>query len=991
MAFRLFNARNFTNVALDAQEDTFFLFEPATGKPVHWNRTFSKISGYSDEEIAALPAPAAYYSEKDLKKAADFIKNIISKKGRGTIELNLICKNGQKIPFEYNVSSIKNEETGSEHLISIGRNISQRIQYETELKTKHKELETILNNSAETIYFYNFLTKSYEYLSPACEKVFGFTPEEITAMGLKKMLSKLHPDDIAGMEDQISMLYSGKAKDNFGQDLEYRFHHKTLGYRWIQDSRRLVYDDDNDKPIGIIGNALDITTKRNAQEKLRASETKYKNFIKHTGEGIYRVDLDPPVSFDLPDNEFVSAVNNNAVFKEVNPALAAMFKMPPEEMVGQPAASMAPDFGQRILTLKGNPERIKESMETKDIDADGHPVYLIESFYGETSKEGLIRIWGIQHDITRLKEVQEAYRIEKINYDSLFENLSDAIAIHEIVLDENNIPVDYIFRNANKAFETILDKSADEILNRRVTEVFPGIEQDSADWIGTYGRVVLTGESHTFESYSSVLDRWYSVIAYKTDFNKFATIFLDITDQKKTAQEAEKFKSISDQAGYGNAISDIDGHLIYINDYFSRKHGYTSAELTGKPLSIFHNGEQLPVVNKMIETLHQTGKFGPTEIWHTRKDGSVFPMLMSGLILKNANGSPEYMATTAIDISDLHETHQRLKESETIFSLFMDYLPAIVFIKDSDTKAIFVNDYFKKMLGEKEWVGNTVFDLFPEEIAQPMYDDDIRALEAGYQRVIETVPAADGNQYTYQTQKFAIPREGQKPLLGGIALNLTEERKAKEALEKSLNENKILLKELQHRAKNSFSMIMSMINLVIDKADENGKKMFEELQTKIKAISYMYDLIYQTNSVGEIRLDSYLSRLIATFTFHNKKLKLSENMEPATTTAKTAIPVGIITAELITNAQKHGFPEDRSGEINVSLTSSDHTAVLTIADNGTGPGEDSDPLSGNTLGLKIVRKLTEQIGGNFSIFYRTGTVCKLEFPLPIIKDPARDS
>ena len=70
-----------TNIALDRQMDTFFLFDPITNKAVQWNKSFTKISGYIDDEIAKLPAPGSYYSSKDLERAGKFIQNIV----KGTI------------------------------------------------------------------------------------------------------------------------------------------------------------------------------------------------------------------------------------------------------------------------------------------------------------------------------------------------------------------------------------------------------------------------------------------------------------------------------------------------------------------------------------------------------------------------------------------------------------------------------------------------------------------------------------------------------------------------------------------------------------------------------------------------------------------------------------------------------------------------------------------------------------------------------------------
>jgi PAS domain S-box-containing protein len=129
----------FTDTALDAQLDTFFLFDPAAGKALRWNRAFGDMSGYSDEEIGRMPAPDSYYSPQDLKRAEGFIQKVLER-GTGTIELELVCKDGRRIPTEYRVSVIKNDREEPEYIISIGRDITARKRTEEALRQRASEL-----------------------------------------------------------------------------------------------------------------------------------------------------------------------------------------------------------------------------------------------------------------------------------------------------------------------------------------------------------------------------------------------------------------------------------------------------------------------------------------------------------------------------------------------------------------------------------------------------------------------------------------------------------------------------------------------------------------------------------------------------------------------------------------------------------------------------------------------------------------------------------
>jgi two-component system, cell cycle sensor histidine kinase and response regulator CckA len=119
-------AIEFTDTALDAQQDTFFLFDPMSGKAIRWNKAFRDTTGYSDKEIAQMPSPDAYYSSDDLLRAKTFVEDVLQDKV-GTIELELICKDGRRVPAEYQVSVIQNEGTdGTVSLVSIGRDITER-------------------------------------------------------------------------------------------------------------------------------------------------------------------------------------------------------------------------------------------------------------------------------------------------------------------------------------------------------------------------------------------------------------------------------------------------------------------------------------------------------------------------------------------------------------------------------------------------------------------------------------------------------------------------------------------------------------------------------------------------------------------------------------------------------------------------------------------------------------------------------------------------
>ncbi len=138
----------------------------------------------------------------------------------------------------------------------------------------------------------------------------------------------------------------------------------------------------------------------------------------------------------------------------------------------------------------------------------------------------------------------------------------------------------------------------------------------------------------------------------------------DVTLRKQAEEEIRKFKTIFDNANYGSAIANVKGDLEYVNGYFADIHGYSSEELIGRNISVFHNEEQMRVVSQIIASMKDEGRFGPIDVWHTHRNGTAFPMLMTGMLMNDAQGRPAFMATTAIDITHEVELEAQLRQAQ---------------------------------------------------------------------------------------------------------------------------------------------------------------------------------------------------------------------------------------------------------------------------------------------------------------------------------------
>lgn len=135
------NEKAFTDKLINLQIDTFFLFDPATGKPIRWNESFTRASGYSNAEIAAMSVPADFYDKEDCRKAQQTIDETFTER-EGSVELNLITRLGKRIPFEYRVTPIE-DNNGATLFLALGRDITDRKRAEEKLRSHEAELRRI--------------------------------------------------------------------------------------------------------------------------------------------------------------------------------------------------------------------------------------------------------------------------------------------------------------------------------------------------------------------------------------------------------------------------------------------------------------------------------------------------------------------------------------------------------------------------------------------------------------------------------------------------------------------------------------------------------------------------------------------------------------------------------------------------------------------------------------------------------------------------------
>jgi PAS domain S-box-containing protein len=218
-----------------------------------------------------------------------------------------------------------------------------------------------------------------------------------------------------------------------------------------------------------------------------------------------------------------------------------------------------------------------------------------------------------------------------------------------------------------------------------------------------------------------------------------------------------------------------------------------------------------------------------------------------------------------------------------------------------------------------------------------------------------------------------------------IIRDVTERKRNEKMLQNSLNEKEMLLKEIHHRVKNNLMIISSLLNLQSRYIkDEESKNVFKESQNRARSMALIHERLYQSTDLKRIDFGDYIrtlsNDLYNTYVLDKNSIILDVDVGDIMLDIDISIPLGLIVNELVTNCLKHAFILGKNGKINIKFQTLDNNYQLEVKDDGTGFSEDIDYKNTDSLGLRLVRSLTEQIDGEIELNNIHGASFIITFP-----------
>jgi PAS domain S-box-containing protein len=461
-----------------------------------------------------------------------------------------------------------------------------------------------------------------------------------------------------------------------------------------------------------------------------------------------------------------------------------------------------------------------------------------------------------------------------------------------------------------------------------------------------------------------------------------------------TASLAEKkFEALLEAAPDGMVIVNQAGTITLVNAQIERLFGYTRDELLGRPVELLVpdrvRADHMAHRADFSRQARSRPMGASLSLYARRKDGSEFPVEVSLSPLQTDEG---LLVSSAVrDVTDRRRVEDALRESNERFRVASEAAEVGYWDWDVATNKVVWSDTYRLLYGMpadapasyEGWIAT----VHPEDRAYAV--EMLRAAIESRQpfRVEYRIQhSLRGLRWLAGRGEAAYDAAGRPVRVSGVNIDITDRKEAEQTIRASLEEKETLLREVHHRVKNNLAVISSLFYLESTYAKESESvRLFQEARDRVLSMAMVHETLYRSANLARLDFGAYLEtllqHLLRTYAAVQPKIAVHTAIEAVSMSIDTAIPCALIVNELVTNSLKHAFPGDRTGEIRVGLRSADGRYILSVVDTGVGIPSEVDPATARTLGLRLVRSLTTQIGGEFRI-QRTspGSEASLSFP-----------
>lgn len=428
------------------------------------------------------------------------------------------------------------------------------------------------------------------------------------------------------------------------------------------------------------------------------------------------------------------------------------------------------------------------------------------------------------------------------------------------------------------------------------------------------------------------------------------------------------------------AIRPEDGAILDANPAAERFYGWSREELRSMKVSDINTLTEEEIAREIERAREAQQEY--FEFRHRLADGSVRDVAVrSG---RAPMDGEELLHSVVFDI-----TARKAAERERDLMLFgMDHAAlGAMRIRENDGVVEGANRKACELLGydRAELEGTRIFD-FDLTITEQEWIAHRERVRRQREYTFETIHRRkDGSEYPAEVTVAYVEYNGVHYSFSFFQ-DITERKRHERQIEATLQEKESLLKEIHHRVKNNLAVISSLINLQVGKAEswEQAFSALEKTRDRINTMGEVHNNLYSTGDFSRLDFCDFLRQRVEGLALsyrEGRPVEIYVECAGLTVNVETAIPLGLVVNELVTNAYKHAFRSSGTGEIRISVRRRPGGFLLSVKDNGAGLPESGDPTDAGGIGLQLVSLLVEQIRGSVSFATDGGTCVEIFVPL----------
>jgi PAS domain S-box-containing protein len=443
---------------------------------------------------------------------------------------------------------------------------------------------------------------------------------------------------------------------------------------------------------------------------------------------------------------------------------------------------------------------------------------------------------------------------------------------------------------------------------------------------------------------------------------------------------AQRLAAIVESSDDAIISKDLNGIIQTWNRGAERVFGYTAEEAVGKPVTILIPPERIDEEPGILARIRRGERIDHYETVRRRKDGCLIDISLTVSPIRDGDGRVAGASKIARDITERKKAENAVRDSERKLQELFSSIPAAIYTTDAEGRITYFNDAAVELagrtptLGSDEWC--VTWKLYWPDGTPMRHDECPMAVALKEGRTIRNAEAIaerpDGSRVPFIPYPTLL-RDERGKIAGAINMlvDISERRQAE-------TQQRMLLRELNHRVKNNMQMLQSLLYAAAKKTrNAEAADILDEASTRITAMAAAQRVLYATDATS-FQASEFLDAVC-----QSAQQTLPPNVKIVCAPASgelsndTAMPLALILNELLTNAAKYGVNGSGDCVIRVGLTKEGGSFVLYVEDDG--PGFDLKTVASRSSGLGLVQGLAGQLRGYFEVTRNPATRCTLRF------------